>query len=40
MPENFQGSERYKRAGEAIDSMDSAIDSLDEAISSLESTQM
>ena len=39
MPENLQGSERYKAADAAVDNMSSAVDALDEAISSIESAQ-
>lgn len=36
MPENLQGSERYKKANEACDNLSDAVDGLDEVISSLE----
>ncbi len=32
MPENLQGSERYEKAEEACDNLDSAIRSLDEVL--------
>ena len=36
MPENFQSSERYEAAEEAVSNLDDALNSLDEAISSIE----
>ena len=35
IPENLQGSERYERAEEAVDALDSAMSSLEEALNSL-----
>lgn len=36
MPDNLQGSERYERAEDALNSLDTAYDNLDEVINSIE----
>ena len=39
MPENLQGSERYEKAEEACDNLDSARTSIDEALEYIESAE-
>lgn len=36
MPENLEGSERYKRMEDAVDNLDDAVSSLEDVIESLE----
>ena len=36
MPENLQGSEKYERADEVIDTLQEAVDGLDEVIGKVE----
>ena len=39
IPENLQGSERYERAEEAVDALDSAMSSLEEALNYIETAK-
>lgn len=39
IPENLQGSERYERAEEAVDALDSAVSSLEEALNYIETAK-
>lgn len=39
MPENFRGSERYKKADEVCDSLDGAVRALEEAIKCINSAK-
>ena len=39
IPENLQGSERYERAEEAVDALDSAMSFLEEALNYIETAK-